>query len=736
MLDIAKNYLDLGLAVLPAGKDAKRPVVNSWKEFQGRLPTDVEIDAWFSNACDGVCVITGKVSGNLEVIDFDNKGELFEAWKEQVPEKLFDKLVIERTPSGGYHAVYRCESEICGNLKLAQRKTDKVQTLIETRGEGGLFLCAPTGGYEFIGNGFDGLSVISESDRETLLEAAWGLNEYVPEPVRHSEHQRQYDGLRPGDDYNLRGNVREILTGSGWVYAGTGGDNEKWRRPGKTKGWSATLRKSDSCFYVFSSNAAPFDSSQAYSAFAVFTLLECDGDYRSATRKLVEMGFGDKAIVAETGDVDLSGILGNAADNEPVLEAASDPGYLPVELMRIPGFVSELMDFCMETAPYPNQGLAFCGALAMQSFLCGRKIRDAGNLRTNLYLLALAGSSSGKDWPRQINAHLMMQLGQVDCLGDKFASGEGIQDAMNLTPSMLFQNDEIDGLLIAMNKSRDGRLESVMGTLLTMYTSSGSVYAMRRKAGKEKGSYINQPHLTLLGTATPKYYYESLNERMLSNGLFARMIVVDIGTRGKGQDAGLIDLMPDSILETAKYWQEFNPSKMGGNLFDVNPQPRVVNAIGKAKEILNDYRQAADGEYVKAETKLDEAAKAIWGRANENARKLALLYAASAFPRNPEITAEAARWAVRFVDHQIRRMLFLASAHVSENEFDANCLKVIEKLRKSPSGQLNHSVLLKRMKMDRDRFMKIIDTLIDRRDIKIMPMDQVTKKGNVYVLGG
>ena len=55
------------------------------------------------------------------------------------------------------------------------------------------------------------------------------------------------------------------------------------------------------------------------------------------------------------------------------------------------------MDHCLATAPYPNLALAFCGALALQALLAGRKVRDQGDNRTNLYLLALAYSSVGKD---------------------------------------------------------------------------------------------------------------------------------------------------------------------------------------------------------------------------------------------------------------------------------------------------------------------------------------------------
>ena len=130
------------------------------------------------------------------------------------------------------------------------------------------------------------------------------------------------------------------------------------------------------------------------------------------------------------------------------------------------------MDHCLATAPYPNLALAFCGAIALQAVLAGRKVRDQADNRTNLYLLALAYSSVGKDWPRKVNTHVIHRVGLVTALGEKFASGEGIQDSLFLTPAMLFQTDEIDGLLQSINKARDARHENIMGTLLTMYSAA------------------------------------------------------------------------------------------------------------------------------------------------------------------------------------------------------------------------------------------------------------------------
>jgi hypothetical protein len=73
---------------------------------------------------------------------------------------------------------------------------------------------------------------------------------------------------------------------------------------------------------------------------------------------------------------------------------------------------------------------------------------------------------------------------------------------------------------------------------------------------------------------------------------------------------------------------------------------------------------------------------AIWARANEKARRLALIYACSANHTDPCISVDAARWACEFVDHQTRRMLFMTAEYVAENEFDGRCKKLVATLRK------------------------------------------------------
>lgn len=413
------------------------------------------------------------------------------------------------------------------------------------------------------------------------------------------------------------------------------------------------------------------------------------------------------------------------APSEPIHD---DPGPLPEELLRVPGFVSEVMDHCLQTAPYPNTVMAFCGALSLQAFLAGRKVCDPGDNRTNLYLLGLAHSAAGKDWPRKLNTKILHQVGLSDSLGERFASGEGVQDALFGKPCMLFQTDEIDGMLQSINKAKDARHENVMSTLLTMYSAANSVFPMRRKAGKDSPGSIDQPCLVIFGTAIPNHYYEALSDRMLTNGFFARMLILESGPRPEGQEP-VIAKLPPRVLATAKWWADFTPGN--GNLEHWHPIPLVIEHTTEARTALIETRQEADGEYAKAEEKSDAVSTTVWGRVSEQTRKLSLLYAISENHESPRISLAAVEWARAFVMHHTRRMLFMARLHVAENPFHAECLKLIRKLHDA-GGQMQRQHLLRAMRCKAADFEQLISTLMQQGELEPVEIRTRTKPAQGY----
>jgi hypothetical protein len=419
------------------------------------------------------------------------------------------------------------------------------------------------------------------------------------------------------------------------------------------------------------------------------------------------------------------------ADETP---ANPDPGPIPDELLRVPGFIDEVMRYTLDTAPYPEPVLAFAGALALQAFLAGRKVRDAMDNRSNLYVLSLANSGVGKDHARKVNARILIEAGLADGLGTSFASGEGIEDRLFVQPATLFQVDEIDGLLLRVSQAKDARHEQIVSMLLQMYSSASTVYVMRAKAGRER-TVIDQPCLCLFGTAVPKHFYEALSARLLTNGFLARLLILECRKRGAGRD-DTERAIPESILNAARWWADFRP---GGNLSDEHPVPKLVPQTAEAQAVFRDLRQRADAEYDQVQNQNDPAAMAIWARAYEKTRRLALIHACSACREQPEIGREAAEWAGAFIEHQTRRMLFMAWRYASESDFDAKRKRLLEVLAQwreqngdewMPFWRIN-----RKLPWSSREHEEVRNTLLEQRLIEYRVMSTRGRPGACYRLG-
>ena len=264
---------------IPVNSD-KTPRIR-WNAYQTNLPTDLEISRWFGGDA-GIAVI----AGSIQCMDFDEKysPDIFKKFhavcKEHGADEILQKLVIQRTPSGGCHVIFRCENNE-RNQKLAMTRGGNVA--IETRAGGGYFLISPSKGYVITQGSFENIPIISVDEREELFSIARFFNEKPKEQTFHSGITNT-----PGDDFDTRGNIPELLKANGWSYVG----QKAWRRPGKKKGISATWDHIPNRFYVFSSST-DFEVGHIYKPWHVFAILQCGGDYKKAAGELLKLGYGE-----------------------------------------------------------------------------------------------------------------------------------------------------------------------------------------------------------------------------------------------------------------------------------------------------------------------------------------------------------------------------------------------------------------------------------------------------------
>lgn len=301
LLQSAKAYKNKGLSV--TATDNTKRSIGSWKQYQQNAPTNEQLEAMFAHPkVQGIAVICGAVSGNLEVIDVDCKyGINFDHYVNKILDAnrdLFSRLLIVETKSKGYHIYYRCEV-IEGNQKLSERPaTDdeisdnpnvKQCVLIETRGEGGYVIAPPTIGYKPIQ--INDIPVITIDERDTLLSIARSFNEIV-ETVKQPTIPHNNDKLTVWDDYNRRGDVVALLEKHGWRKVNEYDNKIYFLRPGNTTSASSAVLFNESRIFYVHTTSSEFET-KGYNPFGVYTVLECKGDYKKAAKQLSDI-YGEK----------------------------------------------------------------------------------------------------------------------------------------------------------------------------------------------------------------------------------------------------------------------------------------------------------------------------------------------------------------------------------------------------------------------------------------------------------
>lgn len=296
-------------------KVAKSPCIPHWKQYQSQRMTEGELwQAMQTYNTTAIAVVCGEVSGRLELIDIDSKFEpgidalLMQDIKSLYP-NLYPILRIHRTPSGGYHIIYRIEDgDVEGNQKLAgreateeelniQRKAGRKRlttqvNFLETRGEGGYFLYPPSLGYEVHQD--VPIPLITWEERCSLINLCRSYDRIVkvePTPKPTKKEDDLYT-TNPFEDFNNSADPVTLLEQYGWKLMPHHTSLRMYfTRPGKDKGVSASFNREKRVFYIFTSSTelAP---NRGYNPASILAELEFNGDRKATFRHLIDQGYG------------------------------------------------------------------------------------------------------------------------------------------------------------------------------------------------------------------------------------------------------------------------------------------------------------------------------------------------------------------------------------------------------------------------------------------------------------
>ncbi len=289
----AEKYLEHGYSPIPLVSGQKRPLLKDWTKYKESPLEDLSL--FTTDSLGLVCGFNG-----LEVLDIDAKhftGNEFQEYIELLEANgpgILQKLVIQQTPSGGFHFLYRCKV-IEGNQKLAKNEAKEVT--FETRGVGGQVAAWPTPGYK-LETKASAIQWITPEERAILLGCARELDQTPKREVTYQAPKQALEyneELTPWADYNSKIDCLTILQSHGWSIVREDSKYIYVKRPGQTEAQdSGKVFKDSGKLWVWSTSTA-LEAEVLYNPFALLTALEYNNDFKAAGRALKEEGYGYQA---------------------------------------------------------------------------------------------------------------------------------------------------------------------------------------------------------------------------------------------------------------------------------------------------------------------------------------------------------------------------------------------------------------------------------------------------------
>ena len=395
------------------------------------------------------------------------------------------------------------------------------------------------------------------------------------------------------------------------------------------------------------------------------------------------------ALEVEPVMVEAEDIEARAAAFEQAKQEA-EQGRDVQEFLQLPGPMGECMAWMLRTAQRPQPLLAMAATLSLFSTVLSHKICSPTRLRTNLYLVGVAGTASGKDHGRKCLARALQAAG-LDSLigGDEIASGAGLLSRVAECPRTVFQLDEF-GLMLQMMRSKNAgaHLAQIMQYLMKLYGSTDSIYRGAEYADQKLRARkdVEYPCVNLHATTTPDQFFAALGSSDVTSGALNRLLVIVVPEQMVPRQEPDHEEVPESVVKWIEQVQRLQCGMAG--MTPANPV--VLNHEPASRVLASNFADWLDEHAFKHREA--PQVQALWGRAYEFAIKLAMLHSMARHTdleqldqraRNGalRIGGESMRWGIAFVHHFVGRMEQEVMQRMGDSEFDIIVQNVVRVVR-------------------------------------------------------
>lgn len=710
--------VEKGFSVIPIAEKQKFPcelktfpwkgtqivAMSGWQRYNKTRATPEEIAQWKTWEGCGIGVLLGELSG-IVGLDLDNDIDNLHA----DILKIVPDSPVKKKGAKGFTAFYKYNGDI--PAKLSWNKAG--ERICEVLSNGQQCLAPPSihpAGMSYVWLG----PRLGEADLpELTLEHVKQINALFPEAARPAHvvvpfTPRTHDVDLPIDDM-LR--YLDAESYESWVQVGMSLKTE-YGESGR------------SIFHTFSSQSTkynPRDTDVKFNSFkrtdrTIGSLIyeAKQGGYAFPPRQEVEA-----VEIVEGGNL------------RPIIhkELIKHDEDIPEALLDAPGLIGEVMKYILDTSMLPQPVLALGAAIAFVGIVMGHRVRTDSDLRTNVFIVSMAKSGSGKDHARKCINKLLKSIGKEDLLIGKPKSDSAVYKAMKRKKGRaIMLMDEMGRFLKSITSMKAGTYQQGITTaMMDIFNAAnveftGDEYANNADQGGRAD--ISQPCLCILGTSVKENVFEALSSKDAIDGFLARWLLFET-TR---YDIDVLDRTvqepPENLVLKLLEWERHptnaNPE---GNLQELEIVPVIVPFTDDARDMLLSYRRQCRVEADKL-SKRGALGDPLWNRAAEHAAKLSLI----AHRIGQPIGALEMKWAIDLTNNRIEYTLGALDDNISDNEQESMLKKILALIKAAKKDGLTKSQLTNKTQyLKRVERNELIGTLLDMG--KIVKDDRTGEKG-------
>jgi hypothetical protein len=196
------------------------------------------------------------------------------------------------------------------------------------------------------------------------------------------------------------------------------------------------------------------------------------------------------------------------------------------KLTYVPGLVGEMTEWIVRGAPRPNRMMALCASVVTVGTLIGRYVRGPTGSSTALYLIMLALSGYGKEWPLKAGRVILDALGLSQLIGPSEWSGQpGFTQVLVRQPLLCCFVDEFGDEIALLNSQREnGFVWKMLGLLKKCYNAWESFDTAETRL--HQTVRIDWAALSVVGASTPKAFFSALLPNDVDGGFANRILAL------------------------------------------------------------------------------------------------------------------------------------------------------------------------------------------------------------------